>query len=85
MPSFRFSALGLRTVRTVRTVGGFVLFAVVALLAACTHVQPWERGKLAHPTMSTSSFAGPAEEHANAVREGAAGGGSGAESGCGCN
>ena len=51
----------------------------IALLAlesvACTHVQPWERGKLAHPTMATSSFSGPAEEHVYAVHEGAAGGG----------
>jgi hypothetical protein len=54
-------------------------------LSACAHVNPWERGKLAHPTMARSSFAGPAEEHVHAVQEGAVGGGTAAESGCGCN
>lgn len=54
-------------------------------VAGCRHTMPYERGKLAHPTMSTSSFAGPAEEHVYAVQEGAVGGGAAAESGCGCN
>ena len=61
--------------------------ALASLFAcsACAHVAPWQRGKLAHHTMATSSFAGPAEEHLYAVQEGAAGGGAAAESGCGCN
>ena len=59
--------------------------AAVSSLSGCVHVKPWQRGKLAHPTMSASSFAGPAEEHLYAVHEGAAGGGAAAESGCGCN
>jgi hypothetical protein len=59
--------------------------AALSTLSACAHVKPWQRGKLAHHTMSTSSFAGPAEEHLYAVQEGAAGGGAAAESGCGCN
>jgi hypothetical protein len=54
-------------------------------LNACTHVQPWQRGKLAHPTMTSASVSGPAEEHVYAVHEGAIGGGGAAESGCGCN
>jgi hypothetical protein len=53
-------------------------------LAGCAHVKPWERGKLAHPTM-VEDVAGAAEEHVHAVQEGAAGGGSGVASGCGCN
>lgn len=61
------------------------LAAVAVLSSACTHVKPWERGRLAHPTMVESSFAGPAEEHVYAVQEGAIGGGAAAESGCGCN
>lgn len=66
--------------------GGIGLAVVLAASSiACTHVHPWERGKLAHPTMSTGSFAGPAEDHVHAVQEGAAGGGASAESGCGCN
>jgi hypothetical protein len=62
-----------------------ILFAALTALAGCTHVQPYQRGKLAHPTMSGSTFAGPAEEHVYSVQEGAVGGGSSAESGCGCN
>lgn len=61
------------------------LFVLVLTTTACSHVRPWERGKLAHPSMATSSFAGPAEEHMYAVQEGAVGGGAAAESGCGCN
>jgi hypothetical protein len=51
----------------------------------CTHVRPWERGKLAHPTMTSASLPGPAEEHLYSVQEGAVGGAAGVESGCGCN
>jgi hypothetical protein len=54
-------------------------------LAACTHVRPWERGKLAHPTMVGPNLPGVAEEHVYSVQEGAIGGGASAESGCGCN
>jgi hypothetical protein len=58
---------------------------VAVLLSACTHVKPWERGRLAHPTMVADDLAGPAEAHMRGVHEGATGGGSVAESGCGCN
>jgi hypothetical protein len=58
---------------------------VAALLCAgCGHVAPYQRGKLAHPTM-TMDDQGPAASHVLAVQEGATGGGSLAESGCGCN
>ena len=46
---------------------------------------PYERAKLAHPTMGASSPSGVAEEHMYAVHEGAVGGGAAGESGCGCN
>jgi len=59
--------------------------SLFALTAACTHVAPYERGKLAHPTMGDGMGDGPAAEHVYAVHEGAVGGGSVAESGCGCN
>lgn len=58
---------------------------VVAALSGCTHVRPWERGRLAHPTMAADDPAGAAESHMRGVHEGATGGGSVAESGCGCN
>jgi hypothetical protein len=58
--------------------------AMVLLCAGCGHVAPYQRGKLAHPTM-TMADQGPAAAHVLAVHEGATGGGSLAESGCGCN
>jgi len=61
------------------------LVGVTAATASCTHVAPYERGKLAHPTMATSDLVGPAETHVRGVHEGATGGGDAAESGCGCN
>lgn len=61
------------------------LFVAIAALPACTHVQPYQRAKLAHPTMSTDSLDGPGEEHMHAVHEGATGGGGVGGGGCGCN
>ncbi len=61
------------------------LLALLALAsAACTHVAPYERGNLASRGM-TAELNGPAAGHVHAVHEGAIGGGSVAESGCGCN
>jgi hypothetical protein len=53
--------------------------------SACSHVAPYERGKLANPMMTADDLQGPAAGHVLAVHEGATGGGSLAESGCGCN
>ena len=62
-----------------------LVFALIAIGATgCTHVAPYDRGRLAHPTM-TQGVESAAAEHLHAVQEGAAGGGSVAESGCGCN
>jgi hypothetical protein len=61
---------------------GFVLLVLSG--AACTHVAPYERGQLAHPSM-TSELTTPGAEHVYGVHEGAMGGGSPAASGCGCN
>ena len=52
---------------------------------ACSHVAPYERGKLAHPTMTAGDLAGFGESHVRAITEGAKGGNGGAGSGCGCN
>jgi hypothetical protein len=64
----------------------FLLVTIIAALAGlgCSHVAPYERGKLAHPSMS-ADFEGVAGAHVHAVHEGAAGGGSVTEGGCGCN
>lgn len=58
---------------------------MVALASGCAQISPYERGKLAHPTMGASDMSGYAESHVRAVQEGATGGASGSGSGCGCN
>ena len=71
---------------TTRTLVGLAVLVVCATsTSACVHVAPYERGKLAHPMMTADSLEGPAAGHVLAVQEGATGGGSLAESGCGCN
>lgn len=60
-------------------------FVAAALLGGCARVAPYQRGKLAHPTMLLGDAAGAAEAHVYAVQEGAIGGGAAAEGGCGCN
>jgi hypothetical protein len=62
-----------------------VVLVLGLLASACTHVAPYERGALAHTTMTSAALPGPAAGHLRAVQEGAVGGGSVAESGCGCN
>jgi Domain of unknown function (DUF4266) len=62
-----------------------LLLALMAMLSACTHVAPYERANLAHPAMAAADLEGPATLHVHGVHEGATGGGSLAESGCGCN
>jgi hypothetical protein len=72
-----------------KIVGSAVTLAVMlgALVAAsgCGTVAPYERGKLAHPTMAASDLAGLGEGHLRAISEGATGGSGGTGSGCGCN
>jgi len=58
---------------------------VIAHLAGCAHLKPYQRGRLAQPTMLLGDMARPGAAHVYAVREGAVGGGAGAEGGCGCN
>jgi hypothetical protein len=62
-----------------------ILFCALALgLGACQHVSPYQRARLAHPTM-VDEFSSPAAAHMIAIHEGAIGGGSAGEAGCGCN
>ena len=66
-------------------------FALVVRVAAlgtatgCATVAPYERAKLAHPTMAASDMASAGEMHLRAISEGAIGGSGGTGSGCGCN
>ena len=61
----------------------------VGLLAfassACVKVAPYERGMLAHPTMTAEEISIGLDGHVRAVSEGAAGGLGGGGGGCGCN
>ncbi|HEX4337488.1 MAG TPA: DUF4266 domain-containing protein [Polyangiaceae bacterium] len=68
-----------------RTLSRFVMLALfTSVTSGCAHVAAYDRAKLAHPMMTTE-LEGPAAGHVLAVQEGATGGGSLAESGCGCN
>ncbi|HET6282560.1 MAG TPA: DUF4266 domain-containing protein [Polyangia bacterium] len=64
-----------------------VVLGIGLLLGAvgCARVAPYQRGRLAHPTMLLTDPASPGEAHIYAIQEGAVGGGSGVEGGCGCN
>ena len=65
-----------------------ILVAALALgaLSGCVHVAPYERGTLAHPTMTADDpYKTPLAAHVEDVSEGAIGGFSGGGGGCGCN
>jgi hypothetical protein len=62
-----------------------ILSACLLAAAGCARLRPYQRGKLAHPTMLLGETAGPGESHVYAIQEGAVGGGSAVEGGCGCN
>jgi hypothetical protein len=55
------------------------------LTTACAPVAPYQRGALAHPTMTAEDLATGLESHVRAVSEGASGGLGGGGGGCGCN
>lgn len=64
-----------------------LLTLVLPAVAACAHVQPWEKEDMAtldaHQSLEASGSG--FEAHFWAVREGAAGGTGEAGGGCGCN
>ncbi len=66
---------------------GFVAAASIACvsMAGCATVAPYERGALAHPTMSPEDMSTPIDGHVRDVSEGATGGFGGGGGGCGCN
>jgi hypothetical protein len=57
----------------------------MALTSSCAHIAPYERGALAHSTMTSDDTATALEQHVRAISEGAAGGVGGGGGGCGCN
>lgn len=61
------------------------LVLVVGLGVGCVKVMPYERGQLAHPSMTTDEVATGIDGHVRGVSEGAAGGLSAGGGGCGCN
>ena len=61
------------------------IVAASLLSAGCTPVAPYERAKLADPTMVASDMIGYGDAHVRAIHEGATGGNGAAGSGCGCN
>lgn len=68
-----------------RVVALVVMTVGLSVGAGCGTVAPYERGKLAHPTMAAADLAGFGESHLRAISEGATGGSSSTGSGCGCN
>lgn len=68
-----------------KRVAALSCWAIALLASGCTRVAAYERGRLAHPSMSAELSMSAGEAHLYAVREGARGGSLGAGSGCGCN
>lgn len=59
--------------------------ASLGFASGCVKVAPYERGMLAHPTMTPEELSYGLDGHVRAVSEGAAGGLGGGGGGCGCN
>ena len=62
-----------------------LVMLLLSVASGCARLKPYERGRLAHPTMLLGDTARPGAAHVYAIGEGSVGGSSGAEGGCGCN
>jgi len=62
-----------------------VAASLLVFATGCVKVAPYERGMLAHPTMTPEEISIGLDSHVRAVSEGAAGGLGGGGGGCGCN
>jgi Domain of unknown function (DUF4266) len=62
-----------------------LVVGLLAVASGCVKVAPYERGMLAHPTMTAEEISIGLDGHVRAVSEGAAGGLGGGGGGCGCN
>ncbi len=72
-------------VSVLKSLASFSLLGIALSVVACADVAPWQRAKLAEPTMAPDDAESVGRLHAEAVHEGAVGGNPGATSGCGCN
>jgi Domain of unknown function (DUF4266) len=75
------------TKKTLICLFGIAMGGLVTLTAgACATVQPWERGRLADPSMVFDADSGQVAymAHWQEAREGAAGGSGVQSGGCGC-
>lgn len=61
-----------------------VVLLVVLALGGCADVAPWQRAKLAHPSMAAPEDS-PGRAHLQSLQEAATGGEATAAAGCGCN
>jgi len=68
-----------------RSLAAMIVLGALGAVTGCAEVKPYERAKLAHPTMAAGDLAGMGESHLRAISEGAIGGSGGTGSGCGCN
>jgi hypothetical protein len=81
----RMSRLIFNRRRVGRAIAITSVAAFAGAISGCAPVAPYERGKLAHPTMTAGALSTMGEEHLHAISEGATGGSGGTGSGCGCN
>ena len=70
-----------------RVLKPFLIILALANVAACTQVQPWQRGYLAKEEMAwkTDPLESALNDHIFFSKEASSGGSSAAGGGCGCN
>ena len=79
------SNVKLGALKKIGLTAALAIAASFVLTGCFSHVAPYERGTLAHPTMSPDDMSSGVDEHVRAVSEGATGGFGGGGGGCGCN
>lgn len=74
-----------RFARETRVTALLVIALTSAIGAGCARLKPYQRGRLAHPTMLLVDTTDVGSAHVYAIQEGAVGGASEVSGGCGCN
>ncbi|MDK2124857.1 DUF4266 domain-containing protein [Parachitinimonas caeni] len=69
------------------TLSRYLILLPLILLAACSSVEPWQKGHLAKPKMAfdPDPLSARLKQHIYASKEAASGGEGVAAGGCGCN